>query len=107
MEPKNLIHPRILVTREDNITLATLTTGMPIVGRDGKKYELPFIVRRAPHQAFEGTGWLAVKVRSPFGEESTLLYEAHEDGRVSGMLRLVHPVPRGERVNAKVQEVGA
>lgn len=95
MESSKLVHPRILVTREDGITLATLTTkGLDVPTRSGVAESVAFRTKRNPHEAREGSGWQQVVVLSEFGEESVLLYEPWEGGRVSGVVRLTKPIPR-------------
>lgn len=103
MEPNNLIHPRLLLKRTDEMTLNRLVDeGIEVVGRNGAKAKLRFVVKRPPFIAQADTGWEAVKVRSPFGEDSILLYEGFAGGRVSGILRIVRPLKAFQRSTLRV-----
>lgn len=77
------------VDKERNLLLADLLAGGLTVPARGKGRLTLHFTAGEPHPAYEGSGWLEVKVREQeSGVESTMLYEAEEGGRVSGILRL-------------------
>ena len=80
--------PTVLVERGSTTLAVLLGAGLTVRARSGREMAtVRFTQLRGPAKAQEGTGWLAVKVRSNFGGVSDLLYDA-ETGGVSGILRL-------------------
>ena len=78
----------VLVERGSTTLAVLLGAGLAVRARGGRERTVVRFARlRGPAKAQEGTGWLAVKVRSNFGGVSDLLYDA-ETGGVSGILRL-------------------
>ncbi len=82
--------PSIVLHRERGFQLSRLIEkGITVPADNGEKVTLPIVQVSQPFAARNNTGWEAVRV-AVLGERvvSTLLYEAHEGGRVSGFLRL-------------------
>ncbi len=79
----------LLLTREAGMTLTKLERdGMKVEASYGPAVAVGFKRLGRPRRAQRATGWKCVRIRSQFGAVSTLLYEAHEGGRISGLLRL-------------------
>jgi len=80
----------VVLERERKLSLENLlANGLMTPGTWGGKMKVRFAQVGAPFQARRETGWLAVRVTTaPGNVSSTLLFEAHEGGRVSGYVRL-------------------